>query len=1681
MWGNSVSIEGPSVGFWDYYFDNNTINDKPLTYLKGIADSSVNCSSYGEIILFDCENVTLYDGNFSDVSVGICAGYSYYTSIENCTFSNTGMGLILELCWYSNVSNCSFSEYTEYAMKLASSQYLRIFENQMATTSFSGTGVRILGADNSIVEDNDISGGYSGIDLYTRNGDIIRNNSIRDCVAWGIRASSHFGAPAIIETNKISSIGDSGIWLYYTGNSTITGNRIEACGNNGMYIAGAEDFNITDNLIIGSGGFGIQMINDPPDNTTQGVVYNNLIGWNQLGNAYDDGDSNQWDNGAIGNSWSDYIGSGSYTIPGEAGSIDNFPQMLDDSSSPSLTSPDDVLSLLNGEENKIEWSITEDYPKDYTLYRNETIIDTGSVPYSMNISLLADTSFLGTFNYTLVVTDCAGNTASDQVLVEIIQYLPHDIISITSDLEFATQASLDGWEGDGSSSTPYIIENYRIISPGASPAILITWISEDTHYIIRNCRVSNFTSLEVNTGAIKLFRGQGVVSGCEIHDCSQGIYIQDIGKTIEYNQFRDCSNYALTGKDAYYAVVKGNSFSVTGNHAMYWQQCDNSIIENNEFLADITGGPIHQLEDQNSVGLTIRNNLIITSGGDFFLTSDDVLFEKNHVQVYDQYGLTLRHNQGLTITDCVFEKIGGIAYSKGVFAAGPSSSNIVIANSTFQGLGFTVWNIANCSVYNCSVSDAYQTAIAVEEMVDITLIFNNTIANSIYKGIYIDYRSRDVQIFNNHIEGISEGNGIELRSNLTQVYNNTVNNCQRGISTLFDACDNFIFSNNLYSNGENAHDSSSGHNTWDDAISKGNYYDNFDGLTPVYSISGIADAVDRYPMRYSSPGSPAIVAPDWLEFHEGEEGADILWVITDTNPASFQLFVNGTFDNGGSWISGEAWSTSIEGLPMGLYYYTMHAYDLTGLLAVKIVWVNVTSPYDVHAPIVITQNSDFETQGWPGDGTAVSPYVIQYLNITSGYPAIEISNTTAYFIIQYCTYTDEIIIKNATHGSILRCIATSGDIRIENSEFMHIEGNVVNGIDWGIYLYNCSASKLIGNEIYATFVGIRIWNCTEIEILNHDLHNFEACIDVRHSQYVTIEDNYLHDSAWGLYVEHSFKASILNNCIADNFENGVEMRSCEHSEVMFNEFIHNALISGVEGVASIKLVSCVSSLISSNNVTFSDFHGIYVDGGCNNLTIVLNRLGWNIEGNAMDNGSVNFWDNGTIGNWWEDLGFSIEYVIPGSAGSVDHYPFGRTPIPPIADSPDDVVLYYGSWGQSITWSSYDDNPLSYEIIRDGTVLDIYLWSFGQWNISVNLDGLNIGSYNYTINLIDADGIYTTDTVWVTVLEDTEPPTIDSPDDVWMMDYDAGVNITWHPADNNPCYYEIYRNGSVITWGEWNSSMTYISISLDGLPAGFYEYMLLVSDCVFNTTDTVFATVEGLDTSPPTINSPPDVVYYVGNPGFNITWYAYDENPEYYQILLNDTLVEDGFWNGSGEAISIFLVGLDVGLCIYGIEVMDAFGNNATDEVTVLVLDERPSISSPEDIEYIQGTTGHEITWELTSGIAHLFDVYRNGSVLVSQSWYGDVYTINVDYLFAGSYNYTIRVFGFDGESVVDTVWVNVTSEDTTVTTTTELFDLGSLSLIVTWVITIWSFVIIIVFSARIYQAHRRFQWTEQLG
>ncbi len=180
-------------------------------------------------------------------------------------------------------------------------------------------------------------------------------------------------------------------------------------------------------------------------------------------------------------------------------------------------------------------------------------------------------------------------------------------------------------------------------------------------------------------------------------------------------------------------------------------------------------------------------------------------------------------------------------------------------------------------------------------------------------------------------------------------------------------------------------------------------------------------------------------------------------------------------------------------------------------------------------------------------------------------------------------------------------------------------------------------------------------------------------------------------------------------------------------------------------------------------------------------------------------------------------------------------------------------------------------------------------------------------------------------------EDTTPPVILALPD---YSYELGTTnhfLTWTAFDSNPFFYIISRDGEVLQYSLWNGSC--IVLNIDGLDLGQYLFILIVSDASGQFSLDML-NVSVIDTTPPQIDHPADIIIEPSDENNSITWSPSDLKPSSYEIYENDTLIAFGSWNGSPIVYS--LDGLVPGVHLFTIYVNDTSGNLATDSVLVII-------------------------------------------------------------------------------------------------------------------------------------------------
>lgn len=238
-----------------------TFTVSPGTYTAGVSLNPVAGSSAINTITFDginaatrtvTANTTVLGGSTLEING------ADFLRFRNLTIQNTGptYGNGISLLSAANnfeITNCVFN------LPLNASG---TYQNGItATTNYTTYGIF---ANNALIENNTFNGGriaiiLNGATTGLATGNIVRNNTIRDCYY-------------------------AGIWLAYQQSPLVEGNDVETgnvyVSSYGVYIRNANEFVIRKNKIKNVGAYGIYSLTANPSSFNSATIENNMVGGN---------------------------------------------------------------------------------------------------------------------------------------------------------------------------------------------------------------------------------------------------------------------------------------------------------------------------------------------------------------------------------------------------------------------------------------------------------------------------------------------------------------------------------------------------------------------------------------------------------------------------------------------------------------------------------------------------------------------------------------------------------------------------------------------------------------------------------------------------------------------------------------------------------------------------------------------------------------------------------------------------------------------------------------------------------------------------------------------------------------------------------------------------------------------------------------------------------------------------------------------------------------------------------------------------------------------------------------------------------------------------------------------------------------------------------------------------------
>ncbi len=510
-------------------------------------------------------------------------------------------------------------------------------------------------------------------------------------------------------------------------------------------------------------------------------------------------------------------------------------------------------------------------------------------------------------------------------------------------------------------------------------------------------------------------------------------------------------------------------------------------------------------------------------------------------------------------------------------------------------------------------------------------------------------------------------------------------------------------------------------------------------------------------------------------------------------------------------------------------------------------------------------------------------------------------------------------------------------------------------------------------------------NCTDVILNGGTFNNASVGVELGFATNVTVANITSSNGVYGAFLECSSNNTLVNNTLLSNDKNGATLDQSDCNTLVNNTFSSN-------NVKGISLVSSDDNYLANNDILSNSQYGVHFETSSND-TMVSNTLAGN--GVIVDGSTLDQW-NHTLGPDNTVNSKKLGYFLKISNAAIDGSQYGQ------------LIFAYCT-----------------DVVVDGG-------DFSNASIGVMIES----SKNITI--ANANASYGIDGM-----------------DIFMSDNITLVNNTI--ASNS-------EYGVTAVWGSNNTIMgnQIVSNEVFGMGAVFLGRTTLTGNNISANGDRgVALMLSGYN------NVTNNMLSANGHYGISLESTSYNtiednqimSNGE-YGVFLDDSSNNNSLWrntfawnveyNGYDDGADNQWNSSDVGNYwsdYVGSGVYHIPGSAGSVDYHPMLYDPfPPTIDHPADISYVEGTTGHSIIWHPDDDHPSRYEVYRNGTLVISVSWDGGNITMNVEGLIAATYNFTVVVYDAAGNSVSDTVLVVVTSPatattttSTTTTTTTTLF------------------------------------------
>jgi parallel beta-helix repeat protein len=583
-------------------------------------------------------------------------------------------------------------------------------------------------------------------------------------------------------------------------------------------------------------------------------------------------------------------------------------------------------------------------------------------------------------------------------------YSPHDPISIDGNSNFSETALAEGWVGDGSAESPFIIDGYEINRGGGS-GHCINISNTRVNFTISNCNLTG-ASVSPGSGVYLNNVSYGTIINNTCTSNRNGIYLID-------SHFNTLANDTCTGNvigiymyDSDYNTVEDNDCSGNSNYGMLQYYCDSCVFSSNTFTSNGIDGIHAQYAVSNSFTINTCNG----NGRDgirVWYDSGGNILSNNTCNANNQWGVLIDNDYHHWIPAIVANN-----------TCSSNSNGIYISGSFFNVVNNVVTDNVDCgfeiycdeSTISNNIVERSWIGVRVNDMFWSTLSHNSIVETN--TGILLHWADESIISHNSVTE--TEWIGIELEeSNLNHLFLNDIAVISEyygfdwtGVFLGSNCYDNNITLNRLVCEDNPDCFTIKDYETGLTNLIDSNYYDDYDGSGP-YDIHGSAGNVDLNPLEYIP------FEPEWIETPVDQVldywNQPFYYDVNATAPSPITWQVNDTVQ---FTIDSTGFIQSTSDLAVGTYGLKITVTNLYGVYISKIIQLiiqEITIPEWIVGPsdvilyfgegfdyaLIATDQSGLTM--WTLNDTSNFNISITHLNVTgyeNGWDILQITNIT---------------------------------------------------------------------------------------------------------------------------------------------------------------------------------------------------------------------------------------------------------------------------------------------------------------------------------------------------------------------------------------------------------------------------------------------------------------------------------------------------------------------------------------------------------------------------------------------------------------------------------------------------------------------------------------------------------------